>query len=142
MVFALLVPPPGAGLTTVTESVPAVDTSPAGSVALSVPSPLSVVVNTVPPTEICEPEMKLLPATVIPSVDAPTANDDGMTDVIAGTGLVTLKSSVLLVPPPGAGLITVIDRFPALVKALAGIVPETVVADVNVTASGTPPMAI
>jgi hypothetical protein len=87
-------------------------TEDAGTVAESVPSEFSVVTNGVPLTLIEDEDRKPLPETVSTKSDVPAMTEPGEIAVIIGTGLVTTSSAVALVPPPGAGLVTVMDTVP------------------------------
>ena len=57
---------------------------------------------------------------------------------ISGVGGTTLNSIALEVPPPGDGLLTVMEAFPLDERFAAGTVAVSTVLDVNVLCSGTP----
>ena len=61
-----------------------------------------------------------------------------MSDVIVGTGLVTENVNPEVVPPPGAGFVTVTDTDPMDVRFDAAIVAVTCEAETNVVVSGVP----
>jgi hypothetical protein len=120
-VCALDVPPPGAGLTTVTDAPPIAAMSAAVIVALSWFAEPKLVVRVEPFQRTVAPFTKLLPATVSENPALPATADDGERLDVAGTGLLTASVCVLDVPPPGAGVNTVIDALPALAISAAVI---------------------
>src|SRR6202047_5294195 len=63
-VTVLDVPPPGVGLNTVTEAVPGLVMSPAGTVAVSCVALINVVVNATPFHRTIAPLTKLVPVTI------------------------------------------------------------------------------
>jgi hypothetical protein len=65
--------------------------------------------------------MKLLPFTVSVKLAPPTRALLGEIVVIAGTGLVTGRFIALEIPPPGAGVDTLIEKFPGTRISLAAI---------------------
>ena len=105
------VPPPGAGLTTVIESVPADAMSLAGMLAVSCVGLTRVVVRPEPFT--CTPELptKFVPLIVSVLAPPPAIALVGERLVTLGTGLRTVKF-VVAVPPPGAPLTTVMGVVP------------------------------
>src|SRR4030095_3434681 len=90
-VRALEVPPPGAGLNTVTGAVPAAAMSVAGMAAVTCVAFTKVVVRAAPFHLTSEPETKLLPLTVSVQAGPPAVALLGTRVVSAGTGFV---------PPP------------------------------------------
>lgn len=60
-----------------------------------------------------EAETKLVPLTVRIKPDPPTRVDVGEIDVVAGIGLLVVKTCEFEVPPPRAGLNTVTVEVPA-----------------------------
>jgi len=89
-VCALDVPPPGGGLTTVTEAVPGDATSAAVTVAVSCVEETKAVVNAVPFQRTVEVVTKLVPFTV--RVNCPQPGDElGLSEVIVGTGLLMVN---------------------------------------------------
>ena len=84
---ALDVPPTGAGLTTVTLTVPVAPMSLAGMTAWSCPLLTNVVARAAPFQRIWEPFTKWLPVTVRVKPAPPTVAPDGDRLVSTGTGL-------------------------------------------------------
>ena len=73
------------------------------------------------------------PLTVKVNWADPTGFDEGERLVMDGTGLeVTTKGIVLDVPPPGAGLTTVMLKLPAAVRSEAGMMAVSWVAETYV----------
>jgi hypothetical protein len=64
--------------------------------------------------------MKFVPVTVRVNAAPPTVALEGESEVTSGLGLLMVKVSPLDVPPPGVGLITVIDAVPGVAMSLAG----------------------
>ena len=121
-VRALEIPPPGSGLNTVMSNVPVVVKSLAGMVAVSSVLLPNTVVRSEPLNLTFELETKFVPFTVIVNPASPTVLLDGEMLVVVGTGLFTVKVRAFDVPPPGAGLNTVILNVPAVFKSLARMV--------------------
>jgi hypothetical protein len=115
----LEVPPPGAGVITVTVAVPAVAMSAAVMAACKLVLETKVVVRGIPFHWIAEEEMKLVPVTVSVNAAPPDSTVLGLSDVAAGTGLPIVNVSGLEVPPPGAGVITVTMAVPAVAMSAA-----------------------
>ena len=88
------VPPPGAGVKTMTCAVPAVAISAAAICAVSWVAETKVVVRLAPFQRTTEPETKLLPPTVRTKAAPPAAAEVGASVPITGKGL----------PPPPDGL--------------------------------------
>ncbi len=61
------------------------------------------------------------PLSVNAKAGEPATNELGAIDVTAGTGLLIVKVRGLEVPPPGAGLDTVIEAVPAVAMSAAVI---------------------
>src|SRR5216683_1020825 len=78
------VPPPGAGVTTVMESVPAAVRSDAGMTAVSCVPPLKVVGMAVPLKSAVEPETKLVPVRVTVVFGLPSVAELGLMLVRVG----------------------------------------------------------
>src|SRR5437660_3803009 len=97
-------PPPGAGLKTVTVTVPPVAMSLAGMEAVSCMLLTKVVARSLPFQRTTEPAMKPLPRTVTVNAAAPAVALAGESELIPGAGLLTVKLTGPEVPPPGAGL--------------------------------------
>ena len=68
-----------------------------------------------------EPGKKFEPLTVSVKVDPPTTALPGERPLIAGVGLLMEKAKLFELPPPGAGLTTVIGTFPPPAISLAEI---------------------
>jgi hypothetical protein len=115
---AFEVPPPGAGVTTVTGAVPATATSDEFTVAVNCNPFTNVVARAVPFQLMTELLMKLVPFTVSVNVAAPAVTLAGEREPIVGTGLVAIvpivNIAVLEVPPPGVPLKTFTLAVPAV----------------------------
>ena len=134
-VCALEAPPPGAGLNTVTEAVPAVAMSAAVIAAVSWVEDRYVVVRLDPFHCTTEPLMKLLPLTVRVKAEPPAVAEVGLMLVVVGTGLAAaliVKVCALEAPPPGAGLNTVTEAVPAVAMSVAVIAAVNWIADTYV----------
>ena len=131
---ALEVPPPGAGVTTVTWAVPAATRSLAGMAALSWVALTNVVVRLLPFQRTVEADTKPLPVTVRVKAGPPCKAVLGASVESTGTGLpaVIVKDRALEVPPPGAGVNTVTCAVPAAARSLAGMAALSWVALTNV----------
>ena len=106
---AFEVPPPGAGLVTVTAAVPAEAMAAAGMAAVNCVGLKNVVVPAVPPKLTIEAATKFVPLIVNVKAAPPATALFGEIMVIAGTGfapLVMVKFAAFEVPPPGDGLVT------------------------------------
>jgi hypothetical protein len=114
------VPPPGVGFTTVTDAVPAVAMSLAGTEAVSFVPLTYFVASPVPFHCTVELETKFVPVTVRVNAAPPAVALEGESEVAPGFGLLIVKVSPLDVPPPGVGFITVTDAVPAVAMSLAG----------------------
>lgn len=118
-VAAVEVPPPGAGVETVTIAVPTVAMSAAVMAACKLALETNVVVRALPFHCTVEEEMKLLPVTVSVNAALPANAEPGIRDVTAGAGLLIVNVSALEVPPPGGGVETVTMAVPALAMSAA-----------------------
>src|SRR6267142_2098801 len=123
------VPPPGAGLKTVTRAVPAVRRSVAGIVAVSWVADTYVVGRLVPFHRTIELVTKFVPVTVSVNPELPAVTRFGTRLVVPGTGFVIEKLCGFDVPPPGAGLTTVTCATPAVARSVAEIAAVTCVAE-------------
>ena len=121
-VCALLVPPPGAGLVTVTAKVPTAEISPDVIVAVSWVLDTNVVVLPDPFQLTTEAEMKLVPVIVRVKEEPPALALVGLIDVVVGAGLVIVRVCEFEVPPPKAGLTTVIEAVPDEAMSVDNIV--------------------
>jgi hypothetical protein len=116
-------PPPGAGLLTVTLAVPAVAMSVAGIVAVSCVALINVVVRGLPFHCTEELLMKFVPFTVSVNAPTPAVATNGLMLVTVGTGFcawLIVKLTELDVPPPGAGVTTVMLAVPVVAMSEAG----------------------
>ena len=116
---ALEVPPPGSGLKTVTEAVPAVAMSAAEMAAVNCDAETKVVVLAEPFQCTTDPDTKLPPLTVRVKATPPAVAEPGFRLVVVGRGLVMLKLSALEVPPPGSGLKIVTEAVPGVAMSAA-----------------------
>ena len=87
---ALAVPPPGVALTTLTVAVPEEAISSARMAAVSCVNETYVVARLDPFHCTVDPLMKLLPLTVRVNAAPPAVVEDGLRNVMAGAGLMTL----------------------------------------------------
>jgi len=115
------VPPPGAGLNTVTCAVPAVAMSVAEMAARSCELLTNVVVRADPFQLTTELLIKPLPFTVRVKAALPAVPVDGESEVMLGGGFDALivNEEPADVPPPGAGLNTVTSAVPAVAISVA-----------------------
>ncbi len=132
------VPPPGAGLVTVTLKVPAVAMSPAVIAAVTCVALTKVVVFAAPLKFTTDEELKFVPFTVKVNATPPAVVLAGDSVVIVGNGLFTVNGEFPDVPPPGAGLVTVTLKVPAVAMSAARIVAVTCVALTNVVVFAVP----
>src|SRR5271156_1361307 len=101
------VPPPGAGVKTLTWAVPAAATSDGLMVASSSLLDVSVVVRALEFHCTTESGVKLVPTTLSEKAALPATIEPGVNDVIVGAAAVTVNDIPPDVPPPGEGLETV-----------------------------------
>jgi hypothetical protein len=123
-VWALEVPPPGAGLNTVTWAVPAAAMSVAGIDAVNWVEEINVVARSAPFQRTTEFVTKLVPFTVNVNAAPPAVAELGASPLVVGTGLLLaliVNVCALEVPPPGVGLNTVTDAVPAIAMSVARI---------------------
>ena len=104
-VCGLEIPPPGAGVTTVTPAVPAVAMSAAVMAAVSCVALTNVVVRALPFQFTVEFAVKLVPLTVKVNAPPPAAAMFGLMEIVVGAGILGLMVKVPAgdEPPPGAG---------------------------------------
>jgi len=116
------VPPPGAGLTTVTVAPPCVATSAAGTCAVNSATFTNVVASAVDPHITVDSVVKVTPiaVTVSGNVALPAVTLVGEMLLIIGTTAETVNVSALDVPPPGAGVTTVTEAVPSVFSSAAG----------------------
>lgn len=138
----LEVPPPGAGVITVTGAVPAVATRVLLTEAVNCNELMKTVVSGVPFQLIVELPIKFVPFTVNINEAAPAVTLAGESELTAGTGLVAIVPIVNIaafdVPPPGVPLNTVILAVPALAISEELTVAVNCVALIYVVVSAVP----
>jgi hypothetical protein len=132
------VPPPGAGLVTVTFTGPAVAMSAAVIEAVTCVALTNVVVLAAPLKFTAEEALKFVPFTVSVNAAPPAIALVGEIEVVVGTGLLTGKFRGAEGPPPGAGLLTMTGKDPAAVMSAAVTAMVTWVAETNVTVLAAP----
>jgi hypothetical protein len=132
------VPPPGAGLTTVTESVPPAAISAAGTVAVICVALTTVVTRGTPFQSTTVPVTKPLPVTVSVKPAVPAIADVCDDPVNTGTALLTVNVAAEDAPPPGVALKSVTESVPAVARSASGTVAVTSVELTNAVASATP----
>jgi hypothetical protein len=121
------VPPPGAGLKTVTLAVPADVISAAVIAALTWEEETKVVVRLAPFHFTTLVEVKLPPLIVRVKAEPPAIAEDGERLVVDGTRLLIVNVWLFEVPPPGAGLKT--DTFAVPADAISATVMAAVTWD-------------
>src|SRR5712664_2289761 len=135
-VCAFEVPPPGAGLTTVTDAVPAVARSVTRMDAVNCDAETNIVVRLAPFHRTTDkPATKFVPFTVNVNAAPPTVADVGLRLVVVGTGFgdaEIVNVWAFEVPPPGAGLNTVTDAVPAVTRSVAGMDAVNCDAETNI----------
>ena len=135
-VIAFDVPPPGEGFTTVTEAVPGDATSAAVTVAVSCVDETYVVAKAVAFQRTVEPETKLVPFTVMVNDEHPAGYEFGLSDVMVGTGLLIVNTTVFDTGP--VLFLTVTFAVPAIATFAAGTIAVIWLALTNVVASAGP----
>src|SRR5438128_3535801 len=100
-VCAFDVPPPGAGLNTITDAVPTVAMSLAGIAAVNRDDEPNVVVRLAPFHRTTDPVTKFVPFTVSVNAAPPAAAELGLTPVVVGTGFVEPPLNSVLVTHRG-----------------------------------------
>ena len=114
-------PPPGAGLKTVTCTVPTLTMSVAGIAAVNCVA-VTNVGRALPFHRTTEPGMKFEPVIVNANAGPPAFALDGARELMTGAGLRMLNKSEFELPPPGGGFNTDICTFPTTATSPAGIV--------------------
>lgn len=109
------------GLITSIARVPGEAMSLAGIAAVSCVPPTNVVVRFAPFTWTTEPLTKFEPVAVKVKPGPPAVAEPGEMPVSTGTAGVTVKITAPDVPPPGAGLKTVMESAPAEAMSEAGM---------------------
>lgn len=118
-VTGLEVPPPGAGLVTVTVAGPAVETAVAGIEAVSCVELMKVVGSAVPLKLTTEVLMKPVPFTVNGKAAEPATVLDGESEVIVGAGLFAAAPSWLMVKISQPAVIVSVRGLPVTFCATA-----------------------
>ena len=131
-------PPPGPGLFAPTATVPPVAMSDAGTVAVNEVELTNVVVSGVPPHNTTVPLTKLTPVAVMVKPASPAVAELGEIEVTPGEGLFTVNVAAVEVPPPGAGLNTVMEIVAVAVRSLAGTAALSEVALTKLVVSEVP----
>ena len=114
-----------AGFVTVTAIVPGVEIAAAGMLAVTWEAVTKVVFMAIPPKLTTAPDTKLLPETVKVNASAPAVALAGVSALTTGCPLLppeTTNGNAALVPPPGAGVTTVMFSVPACARSPAGMV--------------------
>ena len=110
---------------TVTEAVPAVAMSLAGTAAVNCVALPNVVTNAVPFHFTTEALMKLVPVTVNVKAAPAAVAEEGCSAVSVGTGLfvpaLIVNVRAFDAPPPGPGFVTVTEGVPAVATSVARI---------------------
>ena len=121
--------PPPAGFVTVTFTVPAVAMSAAGIVAtICVLVTDEGVIAGLAPKFTVAPLAKPVPVRVSVNAAPPAVALVGESDVRLGDEPVTANVTEALVPPPGAGFVTVMGKLPTVKRSVANIEAVTFVA--------------
>src|SRR5205823_1965610 len=132
------VPPPGAGLNTVTEAVPGSARAAPPIAAVSCILLTNVVVRAVPFQRTSEAATKLVPVMVRLKATPPAVALTGASVDSVGAGALMLNVRATDVPPPGAGVNTVIEAVPWLAMSAAGMLAVSCVALTNVVVRAAP----
>jgi len=123
-----VVPPPGAGLATVTAALPAEAMSLAKIAAVNCVALTKVVVRLAPFQCTVEAVTNPEPFTVSVNAPEPASVLDGDSELIVGGGLLMVNAAALVDPPPGVGLNTVTFTVPPVAMSLAKIAAVNCVA--------------
>src|SRR5207245_2918777 len=118
---ALEVPPPGVGLTTVTDAVPTVAMPLAEIAARSSVLLKKVVDRSVPFHRTIDEAMKFVPVAVRVNPAPPAPTLVGEIELSVGAGLLIVNVCALERPPPGVGLKIVTGAVPGVAMSLAEI---------------------
>ena len=133
--IVLDVPPPGAGVMTLTCAVPATDTSAAAMMAVSCEALPNAVVRELPFQSTVELLVNPLPLTTSVRGPVPAVAEAGASPLTTGAGLFT--ANVIAVEAP-LGVATVIDTLPAVAMSAASIAAVICVALTNVVVRAAP----
>src|SRR5882724_458453 len=120
-VCAVDAPPPGVGVNTVTDALPAFAISLAEIAAWSCVLLTNVVVRLLPFQRTTDDPTKFVPIAVSVNAASPATALVGEIDVSVGAGLLIVNVCALEVPPPGVGLNTVTDAVPPVAISAAVI---------------------
>jgi hypothetical protein len=112
-------PPPGAGLTAVMPSEPALTRSADVSATVTAVALITVVGRDAPFTSTPVPATKPVPAIVTVVAIDPAFNALGEREAIVGAGFATTRAMVPEAPPPGCGFTALSSRGAALTKSSA-----------------------
>ena len=138
----LLVPPPGAGVTTCTDPTypptRKLQVVPPAIVARRVPASTYVVGTAEPCHVMCDAGTKLAPETVSVTFVDPATIVAGETLVMVGTAAVMVSVWLAVVPPPGPAVRMVIAAVAGERSDAPGITPTMVVLSVKLVATGVP----
>ena len=132
------VPPPGAGLVTVTLNVPAAAMSAAVIDAVTCVALTNVVALAAPLNFTTEAALKFVPLTARVNATDPAVALVGEIVAIVGDGLLTVKVSGVDAPAVGAGFVTVTLNVPAAAMSAAVIDAVSCVALTNVVVLAVP----
>jgi len=125
-------------LTTEISRVPVWMTAAAGIVAVTEVDELKLVGRFVELSWTVQPLTKLMPVSVMAKGGLPAVTVVGEMLERIGSGFCTLSGSAPDVPPPGAGVKTLIARLPAACRSTAGTEAMSEVALLNVVGMATP----
>ena len=114
-------PPPGVGLKTVTDAVPAVAMSFARICAWSWVLLRKVVIRLAPFQRTTDELLKFVPVAVSVNAALPASALGGEIELSVGTGLLIVNVEAPEGPPPGVGLNTVTEAVPAVAMSAAVI---------------------
>src|SRR5712691_3487938 len=132
------VPPPGAGLNTVTLDVPTLLMSAAVIWAASCVPLTNVVKRSLPFHRTTEPSTKPVPLMESANATSPLVLLVGEMVVIFDRGTLTARSSEFEMPPPGEGLTTVTGYAPTVTMSAAMICAISLVLSIKVVARALP----
>src|SRR5262249_2732756 len=122
------------GLVITTAGVPWLATSVACNAILTCVAESTVTVRAWPPTVALAPAAKPVPVTVSVKAALPAVTLAGLRVLMLGVGFTgaTVSGRAADVPPPGAGVNTVMLGVPAAATSLAGMAPVSCVDETNV----------
>ena len=135
---ALLMPPPGVGLKTVTSNIPSAARSVSGITAINCVAETNVVTRAVPFQRTTDVGTKFVPVTVSINAGSPLKAAFGLRLVTVGAGLFTVTLSSGEVPPPGVGVKTVSFNVLPLATSEPSSVTFNSVAETNIVTRSAP----